>query len=111
MREALETLVQLISPMMPHLAEEMWEVLGHETRLSEASWPKADTSLLKKELATYAVQVNGKFRGTMELPVGVENMIAQGAAKEITNVAEFISGKEIRKVIFVPDKLVNFVVA
>jgi leucyl-tRNA synthetase len=47
----------------------------------------------------------------MELPVGVENMIAQGAAKEITNVAEFISGKEIRKVIFVPDKLVNFVVA
>ena len=111
MREALETLVQLISPMMPHLAEEMWEVLGHETRLSEASWPKADTSLLKKELATYAVQVNGKIRGTMELPVGVENMIAQGAAKEITNVAEFISGKEIRKVIFVPDKLVNFVVA
>jgi leucyl-tRNA synthetase len=111
MREALEALVQLISPMMPHLAEEMWEVLGHETRLSETTWPEADASLLKKELATYAVQVNGKIRGTMELPVGAEKMLAQGAAKEITNVAEFLSGKEIRKVIFVPDKLVNFVVA
>ncbi len=111
LREALETLIRLIAPMMPHLAEEMWEVLGHETRLSETSWPKADASALKKEMATYAVQVNGKIRGTMELPVGVENMIAQGAAKEIANVAEFISGKEIQKVIFVPDKLVNFVVA
>jgi len=110
LREALETLVRLIAPMMPHLAEEMWGTLGHDTRLSDTAWPEADSSLLIADTVTYAIQVNGKLRGTIDLPAGVESAAAQEAAKEIANVAEFIAGKEIRKAIFVPDKLVNFVV-
>ena len=108
-REALETLIRLISPMMPHLAEEMWVTLGHITHLSEVRWPASDQSLLVADRVTYAIQVNGKLRGTVDLPAGIEKSEAENAAKAVSNVSEFIGEKDIRKVIVVPNKLVNFV--
>ncbi len=110
MREALESLIRLISPMMPHLAEERWSVLGHSTHLYDVSWPVADQSLLVSDSVTYAIQVNGKLRGTMELPADTDKETAENEAKAVPNVADSIGDKDIRKVIVVPNKLVNFVV-
>lgn len=109
-REALETLIRLIAPMMPHLAEEMWHTLGHATHLCDVSWPVADQSLLVADSVTYAIQVNGKLRGTIDLPAGTKSDTAETAAKAVPNVADSLGDKDIRKVIFVPEKLVNFVV-
>lgn len=110
LREALEVLIRLIAPMMPHLAEEMWHTLGHATQLCDVSWPVADQSLLVADSVTYAIQVNGKLRGTIELPAGTGSDVAETSAKAVPNVADSIGEKDIRKVIFVPEKLVNFVV-
>ena len=110
MREALETLIRLVAPMMPHLAEEMWHTLGHATQLCDVSWPVADQSLLVADSVTYAIQVNGKLRGTVNLPAGIDREAAEAAAKSVPNVADSIGEKDIRKVIVVPEKLVNFVV-
>ena len=110
LREALETLIRLIAPMMPHLAEEMWHTLGQTDYLCDVSWPVADQNLLVTDSVTYAIQVNGKLRGTVDLPAGVERDAAEEAARAVPNVAESIGEKDIRKVIFVPEKLVNFVV-
>ena len=109
-REALETLIRLISPMTPHLAEEMWGVLGHSTHLHDVSWPVANQSLLISDRVTYAIQVNGKLRGTVELPADTSKETAEKEAKAVPNVADSIGDKDIRKVIVVPKKLVNFVV-
>ena len=110
LREALETLIRLIAPMMPHLAEEMWHTLGQSDYLCDVSWPVADQNLLVTDSVTYAIQVNGKLRGTVDLPASVERDAAEEAARAVPNVAESIGEKDIRKVIFVPEKLVNFVV-
>ncbi len=73
LRDGLETIAKLIGPMLPHIAEEMWEALGHKTMLINESWPKADASLLVDNTVTVAVQVNGKLRATLELPRDLRN--------------------------------------
>ncbi len=110
LREALETLVRLIGPMMPHLAEEMWKALGQETLLCDVAWPQADETLLVSDSVTLAIQVNGKLRGTVDIPAGADEISAVDAARGVQNVADSIGDKDVRKVIHVPDKLVNFVV-
>jgi leucyl-tRNA synthetase len=110
LREALEILVRLIAPMTPHLAEEMWRRLGHEHLLVDMPWPQADPALAADRTVTIAIQVAGKMRGKVELPAGVDEQTATVAARAVGNVAANIAGREIRKVIYVPDKLVNFVV-
>ena len=110
MREALETLVRLLSPMTPHLAEEMWQRLGHEALLVDTPWPEADPRLVADSSVIIAIQVAGKMRGKIELPAGVDRDTATAAARTVENVASNIGGREVRKVIFVPDKLVNFVI-
>jgi leucyl-tRNA synthetase len=110
LREAFETLVRLIAPMAPHLAEEMWQRLGHETLLVDMAWPEADPALTVDETVTIAIQVGGKMRGRIELPAGASQETATEAALAVENVAANIAGRDVRKVIFVPDKLVNFVV-
>ncbi len=110
LREALETTVRLIGPMMPHLAEEMWRALGQETLLCDTAWPRADETLLVSDSVTLAIQVNGKLRGTVDIAAGADEDTAVAAARAVQNVAESIGDKDVRKVIHVPDKLVNFVV-
>ena len=109
LREALEILVRLSEPMMPHLAEEAWEALGHATALAETSWPQADESLVVDTTVKIAVQVNGKLRATIELARDASKEAAEAAAFADAKVIAAIDGKEIRKVIVVPGRIVNIV--
>jgi leucyl-tRNA synthetase len=110
LREALEAIAQLIQPMMPHLAEELWERLGHTSLLAESAWPQADPELARDEAITIAVQVNGKLRATVTLPRDAESAAAEAAALEEPNVRRAIGDKTPRKVIVVPNKVINVVV-
>lgn len=109
-REALEALVRLLGPMAPHLAEEMWLRLGHDTLLTDTPWPEVDTALTVDDTVTLAIQVNGKLRGTIDVSAGAGQDVVEPAALAIANVATTIGGRPVRKMVFVPDKLVNFVV-
>lgn len=109
-RECVETLVRLVAPMMPHLAEELWQRLGHTTLLAEEAWPEADPSLAADDNVTIAVQVKGKLRGTLEVPVDMDKSVLEVAALELENVRRAMDGKPARKVIVVPNKIVNIVV-
>ncbi|HYL32162.1 MAG TPA: leucine--tRNA ligase [Stellaceae bacterium] len=109
-REALEAAVRLIGPMMPHLAEALWQALGHQRLLADESWPKADAALATAETVTLAVQVNGKLRGTVEVPRDVAEADARQAALALPNVITALGGKTPRKTIVVPNRIVNVVV-
>jgi leucyl-tRNA synthetase len=110
LREGLELLVRLTGPMMPHLAEELWQQLGHETYLVDAPWPEADSSLVNDEKVTLAVQVNGKKRATISLPVDAPEDDAKAAALSDPAVGRAMDGKTARKVIVVKNRIVNVVV-
>jgi leucyl-tRNA synthetase len=111
-REAAGTLARLVAPMMPHLAEELQTLLDPEARLvAEQPWPEADPALLARDQVTIAVQVLGKLRGTVSLPPGSpEAEVAQQARAE-PNVAKALAGRRVVKQIFVPDRIINFVIA
>ncbi len=108
-REALEMLVRLVGPMMPHLAEELWQRLGHNTSLVEESWPEADPALTKEDTVTMGVQVNGKLRGTLTLALNSEEASVRDAALALEGVQRALDGKDPRKVIVVPNRIVNVV--
>jgi leucyl-tRNA synthetase len=108
-RFATETAVGLVQPYAPHLAEELWERLGHE-RLWAQPWPQADPALLERETFVLVVQVNGRVRDRVEVPVGLSDPELLTRAKELPRVRAHVDGKEIRKEIVVPGKLVNLVV-
>jgi leucyl-tRNA synthetase len=106
----LEILLKLLSPFAPHIAEELWQQLGHKESISLAPWPIADQSKIITTEITFAVQVNGKVRGTITAaPDASEAEIIAVAQKE-SNVAKYLDGKEIKKTIVVPGKLVSFVI-
>jgi leucyl-tRNA synthetase len=110
LREGLEAAVRLMNPMVPHLAEALWQDLGHDVGLTEMDWPVADPALLQQDTVTIAVQVNGKLRGTLDLPRGVEKDEAEKAALALPAVTRATDGKTLRKVIVVPDRVINVVV-
>ena len=108
-REALEALVRLTGPMMPHVAEELWLMLGHETLLAETPWPAADVTLTRDDTVQVAVQVNGKMRGTIELPRDAAKDLAEARALALPTVAAAMAGQPPRKVIVVPNRIINVV--
>jgi leucyl-tRNA synthetase len=108
-REALETLVLLIGPMMPHLAESCWEALGHSQFVAMTPWPVADDALVAADTITIAVQVNGKLRGTIAVAPGADNASMEKDALALDTVARALDGKTPRKVIVVPKRIVNIV--
>jgi leucyl-tRNA synthetase len=105
----VEPLVQMVSPFAPHIAEELWERLGHSGSVMDGGWPAFDASLAAEELITIAVQVNGKTRGTIEVTPEIDQEGALAAAMANAQVAKFVTG-EPRKVIFVRGRLLNIVV-
>jgi leucyl-tRNA synthetase len=110
LREALETLVLLVAPMMPHFAEEAWRSLGHDGFVCRQSWPEADPALTAEERLVVPVQVNGKKRATLELVPDANPAAVEAEALAEPKVAAAIAGKAVRKVIVVPNRIVNVVV-
>ena len=110
LREGMETLVRLAAPTMPHIAEQLWTMLGHGRMLVATPWPEAEAELVVDETVTVAVQVNGKLRGTVALPVDAGQDTAKAAALALPGVETAIAGKPVRKVIVVPNRIVNVVV-
>ena len=105
-----ETLLKLLSPFTPHLAEEMWARLGHNTLALTESWPVGDAKLAENNVVTIGVQMNGKMRGTITIAKDAANDVAEAEALKLENVARQLEGKTIKKVIVVPNKIVNIVV-
>jgi leucyl-tRNA synthetase len=108
-KACLKPFIQLLNPFSPHLAEELWEMIGEKSSLTYEPWPAFDPALCKDDVITIAIQVMGKTRGTIEIPPGSDQASVEEAAKKIPTVAAQLEGKQIRKVIFVKDKILNFV--
>jgi leucyl-tRNA synthetase len=109
-RETVTTLLHLLSPFAPHICDELWSRLGFEGTLLELGWPAFDPAVAADEVVTYPVQVLGKLRGQVALPPGSSQEEVLAAAKVEPNVARHLEGKTIVKIVFVPGKLINFVV-
>ena len=109
LRFGLETIVRLINPMTPHIAEELWSTLGHQTLLTNTPWPVAEARYLVDDRVTLAIQVNGKLRATLDMTKGADRALVE--AQALDAVKGFLSGAEVRKVIVVPDRIVNVVIA
>ena len=110
--EALQAMVLLLNPVTPHVSHTLWQALGHaETLLEDVPFPVADPAALQRDSVTLAVQVNGKLRGTIEVPVNVSKEEAERLALAEPNVAQYVAGQTVRKVIVVPGKIVNIVAA
>ncbi|HCV89089.1 MAG TPA: leucine--tRNA ligase, partial [Alphaproteobacteria bacterium] len=109
-RFGIETLTRLIYPMAPHIAEEMWQALGHDTMLAVTAWPEADPALLTDDSIEIGVQVNGKLRDTVSLPRDAEEDEARATALASAGVIRYLEGREPRKVIVVKNRIINVVV-
>ncbi len=111
-RAEVEPLVPMIAPFAPHMAEELWERLGHPASVFDgARWPRFDADKAARGRRVIAVQVNGRVRGTVSVPAGIDRDTVTRRAREEENVARHLDGMTVRRVVHVPDRLVNFVVA
>ena len=110
LRFGIETAALLLGPMTPHFAEELWQHLGHTGLLVDQPWPVADATLLADQGVVIAVQVNGKLRGTIDLPRDSGQAEAEAAALSLPALQRAIEGKSVRKIIVVPNRIVNVVV-
>jgi leucyl-tRNA synthetase len=110
-RKVLETFVLLLSPFAPHLGEELWRALGHKGTLAYEPWPQHDPALVKEDTIEIPVQVNGKLRSKLTVPADIDEAALKAAALADERVRSLIEGKQVKKVIVVPKKLVNIVVA
>ncbi len=109
-QEALSVIVRVLSPIVPHVTHELWQQLGGEGAVAEADWPEVDESALSADEVELVVQVNGKLRGRIRVPAGADREAIEQAALAEDNVKRHIDGQAVRKVIVVPDKLVNVVI-
>jgi leucyl-tRNA synthetase len=109
-REVLEKFVLLLSPFAPHMAEELWQALGHEDSLAHEAWPQFDPALAREDTIEVPVQINGKVRSKIRVPAETDQAALEAAARHDERVAEQLSGKQVVKAIIVPGRLVNFVV-
>ena len=109
-REALESVVRLLAPFVPHFAEELWTELGHTQSLEQAGWPGYDSAATVDEELTVVIQVNGKLRSKLSVAPDEQEEAIKAAALADPKVQVFTEGKTVRKVIYVPGKLLNIVV-
>ena len=110
-KTVLEPFIQLIAPFAPHLGEELWSRSNGDSELSYTDWPEVDEQYLRQSTKTYAIQVNGKVRGQIDLPVDVSKDEALARAKTDSNVSRHLEGKTLRREIFVPGRMINLVVS
>jgi leucyl-tRNA synthetase len=110
-REVAEMVVLALAPFAPHMCEELWERLGHGESLVWAPYPEPDPALLVLDTVSVAVQVNGKLRGVADVPAGADQETVEAAARAQERVASALDGKTVRRVVHVPDRLMNFVVS
>ena len=108
-KAAMETFTLLLAPMAPHLAEELWQILGHESTLAYEPWPAFDPALLKDDEVEIPVQILGKLRGKITVPADADQQAIEALARGDARIAALLEGKTVRKVIVVPGKLINFV--
>ena len=108
-RFAIETLAQLLSPLTPHLAEEIWKALGHKTLLAQSHWPEADAALARDDEIEIGVQVNGKLRDSIKLELDCPNDVAEKLALASASVQRYLDGKTPKKVIVVQNRIINVV--
>ncbi len=110
MQEALDAIVLMLSPIVPHICHQLWQQLGHEQIVATEHWPSYDESALVQDTVELVVQVNGKLRGHIQVPADADKASIEQMAKENENVKQHTEGKTLRKVIVVPGRLVNLVV-
>ncbi|MEI6305841.1 MAG: class I tRNA ligase family protein, partial [Deltaproteobacteria bacterium] len=110
MKEALESVILLLAPFVPHITEELWELMGNRVPLSDTAWPEYDLEAVVDEELLVVVQVNGKLRSRITVPAGTDEESVNSMALTDVKVLPFLEGKQVRKVISVPGKLVNIVV-
>lgn len=108
-KEALETICILLAPFAPHISEELYHALGHDTTVCDAQWPKYDESYLKESTKKYAISFNGKVKSTMELPADMSKEDVEKTVLSSESVTKILAGKEVKKIIVVPGKIVNIV--
>lgn len=108
---ALESITQLLAPFAPHISEELWELLGHTDSVHGAIWPVFDEKFLTSNTVTYAVQINGKVRDTIEVAVDADQSTVEAVARQSERVSLYLANHEVVKTIFVPNKLISFVVS
>ncbi len=109
LHECATLLTQMIAPMVPHLAEECWKVLGHEGLVAEAAWPQAEAALLASDTVTLPVQVNGKKRDEITIAKDMDNAAIEALVRGLASVEKAVEGKPIKKIIVVPGRIVNVV--
>jgi leucyl-tRNA synthetase len=110
-KAAVEPFVITLAPYAPHIAEELWNRLGHEDTIVDAAWPEHDPAVLVEDTVEIAVQVMGKMRATIALATDADEATAVAIARSNPDVEKYIEGKTIRRVIFVPGRILNFVVS
>lgn len=108
-REGLSILLRLLSPIVPHIAHTLWRELGYGDEVLNTSWPEPDETALTLALLKLVVQVNGKLRGQIQVPVDADRGVIEQAALADAHVQRFIDGKPIRRIVIAPGKLVNVV--
>jgi leucyl-tRNA synthetase len=110
-REVVEAMVLMLAPLTPHVAEELWERLGHPATIAYESFPSADPALLVDDEVEIPVQVNGKVRARIRVPAGADEIAHEANARADERVAALLDGADVRTVVVVPGRMVNFVVA
>jgi leucyl-tRNA synthetase len=110
MQEALETVVLVLQPVVPHACHALWRELGHERPVVDERWPEVDESALARDTIEVVVQVNGKLRGRVTVSSSAGESEVRDAALADANVQKFMEGKPVRKFVYVPGKLANVVV-
>jgi len=110
LRGCVETLTKIMAPFVPHLSEEIWSILGYKESIFRSRWPEYDKKALEEEEITFVIQVNGRMRASIIIPVNTPEALCRERALSQEKVKKFIAGKTIIKEIFVPNKLINIVV-
>jgi leucyl-tRNA synthetase len=111
MQESLEAVTLMLAPIVPHIAHAMWQALGHADAVIDQSWPAADESALVRDVIELVVQVNGKLRGRIRVTASADKEEIEQLALTEENVQRFVTDKAVKKIVVVPGRLVNIVVA